>query len=73
MDDCRPPKEVFGLVEQDNETPESDEAGSEDERGHWSHKMDSLLSLIGYSVGFGNIWRFPYFCMRNGGGMYDRY
>lgn len=40
------------------------------EREHWSNKMESMLSLIGYCVGLGNIWRFPYYCMRNGGGKY---
>lgn len=37
-------------------------------RAEWSGKMQFFLSIIGYSVGLGNIWRFPYLCQQNGGG-----
>lgn len=37
-------------------------------RGNWGHTVEFLLSTIGYAVGFGNLWRFPYLCFRNGGG-----
>lgn len=40
----------------------------EDNRAAWSGKMQFFLSIIGYSVGLGNIWRFPYLCQQNGGG-----
>lgn len=41
------------------------------DRAAWSNKMQFFLSIIGYSVGLGNIWRFPYLCQQNGGGEWD--
>jgi len=37
------------------------------DRGYWGSKAEFILSCIGYSVGIGNVWRFPYLAYQNGG------
>ena len=47
---------------------EPDEEGQEEET--FSRSIEYWLSCIGYAVGFGNIWRFPYLVFKNGGAVF---
>lgn len=41
-----------------------------DDRPAWDSKLQYVLAQVGFSVGLGNVWRFPYLCHQNGGGAF---
>lgn len=47
------------------EEMEKVEAG---DRPQWDNKAQYMLTCVGFCVGLGNVWRFPYLCQSHGGG-----
>ncbi|KAL6488168.1 hypothetical protein MHYP_G00019090 [Metynnis hypsauchen] len=57
-------------VEQDAGPVAVPEAPAEAPRDGWDSKVEYFLAQVGFSVGLGNVWRFPYLCHQNGGGAF---
>ncbi|XP_049823175.1 sodium- and chloride-dependent GABA transporter ine-like isoform X2 [Aethina tumida] len=78
------PVELFNIVNPPTPPEEylyengSDDGSGDDEdsvyikprRQNWSNKFQFVLACVGYSVGLGSIWRFPYLCYKSGGAVF---
>lgn len=61
---------VMTLVSGGGAEPDGGVGQGEEERPAWDSKLQYVLAQVGFSVGLGNVWRFPYLCHQNGGGTY---
>lgn len=50
--------------------PSSNNSSSEIEKEQWGGGFEFLMACIATSVGLGNIWRFPFTALENGGGAF---
>ncbi|KAE8282199.1 Sodium-dependent neutral amino acid transporter B(0)AT1 [Larimichthys crocea] len=55
------------LSYEDLERMEKEEAG---DRPKWDNKAQYILTCVGFCIGIGNVWRFPYLCQSHGGGAF---
>lgn len=56
--------------QKDCDVEEGGSDSEDDERPAWNSKLQYILAQVGFSVGLGNVWRFPYLCQKNGGGKF---
>lgn len=52
------------------ETSEIPSKNQKKERDKWGSDLEFLMSCIALSVGLGNVWRFPFVALENGGGAF---
>lgn len=66
-----PPDEYLYDVESfDDGSNETSTTFRKPRRHLWSNKIQFVLACVGYSVGLGSVWRFPYLCYKSGGGVF---
>ena len=46
------------------------DADEDPNRARWLNRTTFILAMVGYCVGLGNFWRFPYLCYKHGGALF---
>ncbi|XP_045194550.2 sodium-dependent neutral amino acid transporter B(0)AT3-like [Mercenaria mercenaria] len=59
-----------GLIPRRKGSSDTETTDSTDSRESWDNKAQYILAVVGFAVGLGNVWRFPYLAQKNGGGAF---
>lgn len=61
---------VDGTVVNGSENEKANPGREDKPREKWASNTEFILAMAGEIIGLGNVWRFPYLCFKNGGGVF---